>query len=55
MRHSRADGSVPLVTAERTASYLPNCRFEIRENDPHFSQEVLDDFICTVMKPFYTP
>lgn len=55
MRHSRADGSVPFAAAEMTARYLPNCRFEVRENDPHFSQEVLDDFICTVMKPFYAP
>jgi pimeloyl-ACP methyl ester carboxylesterase len=55
MRHSKADDSVPLVTAEMTARYLPNCRFEIREHDPHFSQEVLDDFIRTVIKPFYAP
>jgi pimeloyl-ACP methyl ester carboxylesterase len=45
MRHSRADESVPLITAEMTSKLLPDCRLEIRENDVHFSQEVLDDFI----------
>jgi pimeloyl-ACP methyl ester carboxylesterase len=49
MRHSRSDGSVPLITAELTSRMLPNCQFEIRENDEHFSQEVLDDFIETVI------
>lgn len=49
MRHSRADESVPLVAAELTAGLLPNCRLEIREDDAHFSQEVLDDFISSVM------
>ena len=49
MRHSRADNSVPLITAEMTARLLPNCELEIRENDAHFSPEVLDDFIATVM------
>lgn len=49
MRHSRSDDSVPLVTAEMTAGLLPNCRLEVRENDPHFSQAVLDDFILSVM------
>jgi pimeloyl-ACP methyl ester carboxylesterase len=48
MRHSRADTAVPLVTAERTARLLPDCRLEIHENDPHFSQEVLDDFIDSI-------
>jgi pimeloyl-ACP methyl ester carboxylesterase len=48
MRHSRSDGSVPLITAELTSRMLPNCQFEIRENDEHFSQEVLDDFVETV-------
>jgi pimeloyl-ACP methyl ester carboxylesterase len=49
MRHSRSDGNVPLITAELTARMLPNCQLEIRESDEHFSQEVLDDFIETVI------
>jgi len=32
-----------------TARLLPCCEFEARENDVHFSNEVLDDFIRTVM------
>lgn len=51
MRHSRSDES--FAAAEVTSKLLPNCRFEIRENDPHFSQAVLDDFIQTVMAPHY--
>jgi pimeloyl-ACP methyl ester carboxylesterase len=54
MRHSRSDQAVPLVTAELTARSLPNCQLEIREEDVHFSQEVLDDFIATTMAGFYT-
>jgi hypothetical protein len=53
LRHSKSDNSVPLVTAEMTAKLLPNCRLEIRENDVHFSQEVLDHFINTVMTGYY--
>jgi pimeloyl-ACP methyl ester carboxylesterase len=49
MCHSKTDEAVPLITAEITAKLLPNCRLEIRENDVHFSQEVLDHFIRTVM------
>ena len=49
MRHSRADEAVPLVTAQITCELLRDCRLEIRENDPHFSQKVLDDFINTVI------
>jgi pimeloyl-ACP methyl ester carboxylesterase len=49
MRHSRTDESVPFKTAELTASFLPNCRFEIRDRDVHFSQEVLDTFIREVI------
>jgi pimeloyl-ACP methyl ester carboxylesterase len=45
MRHSRADNAVPLITAEITSKLLPNCRLEIRENDVHFSQEVLEEFL----------
>jgi pimeloyl-ACP methyl ester carboxylesterase len=44
MRHSRSDEAVPLITAELTAQLLPACRLEVRDHDPHFSQEVLDDF-----------
>jgi hypothetical protein len=44
---------VPLITAEMTSKLLPNCKFEIRENDVHFSKEVLDDFIRTAMAGYY--
>ena len=54
IRHSRSDESVPYSTAKMTAAMFPNCIFESRQNDPHFSQEVLDDFILTVMNPYYT-
>jgi pimeloyl-ACP methyl ester carboxylesterase len=50
MRHSRADDSVPLAAAEITAGLLPRCRLEIRENDPHFSEAVVDDFIRSAME-----
>jgi pimeloyl-ACP methyl ester carboxylesterase len=53
MRHSKADNAVPLITAEMTSKLICDCRFEIRENDPHFSQDVLDDFICSVMAGYY--
>ena len=53
MRHSKSDDAVPLITAEITSKLLSNCRLEIREKDVHFSQEVLDDFISTVMKGHY--
>ena len=46
MRHSTAD---IFAAAELTARLLPNCEFEARENDVHFSQDVLDDFIETVI------
>ena len=49
MRHSRADDQVPFVTAQMTSHLLPNCRFEVKENDPHFSADVLDDFIKTAV------
>jgi pimeloyl-ACP methyl ester carboxylesterase len=49
MRHSKGDQAVPWITAQMTAQYLPDCQLEIRENDEHFSQQVLDDFICTAM------
>jgi pimeloyl-ACP methyl ester carboxylesterase len=53
MRHSKSDDSVPFVTAEMTSKLFPNCKFEVRENDAHFSNEVLDDFIETVMARHY--
>lgn len=49
MQHSRADDQVPFVTAEMTSRLLPNCRLVAREADPHFSAQVLDDFIRTVL------
>jgi pimeloyl-ACP methyl ester carboxylesterase len=45
MRHSKCDDSVPFQTAIRTAELLPNCDLELMETGPHFSQEVLHDFI----------
>jgi pimeloyl-ACP methyl ester carboxylesterase len=45
MRHSRSDESVPFQTAVRTSELIPDCRLELTEYDPHFSQEVLDEFI----------
>jgi pimeloyl-ACP methyl ester carboxylesterase len=53
MRHSKSDNSVPFITAEMTSRLLPNCTFETRENDAHFSNELLDDFIRTVMTGYY--
>ena len=45
MRHSLKDNQVPIVTAELTSKMLPNCRMFIKENDEHFSREVLNEFI----------
>lgn len=45
MRHSKQDDNVPFETAVRTAELLPNCRLELTETGPHFSDEALDDFI----------
>jgi pimeloyl-ACP methyl ester carboxylesterase len=53
MQHSKFDNSVPFITAEMTSKLLPHCRFEIKENDVHFSKEALDDFIRTVMAGNY--
>lgn len=50
MRHSKTDN---FAAAELTSKLLPHCRFEVRENDAHFSQPVLDDFIETVMAGNY--
>ncbi len=49
MRHSRYDNAVPLITAEMTARLLPDCQLAVCENDVHFSQAGLDDFITTVI------
>jgi pimeloyl-ACP methyl ester carboxylesterase len=54
MRHSRTDESVPYLTAQKTADLLPKCIFESRQNDPHFSPAVLDDFMITFMQPNFT-
>jgi pimeloyl-ACP methyl ester carboxylesterase len=53
MRHSKADSSVPFTTAEMTSKLLPNCTLDIKENDVHFSNEVLNDFISTTMAGWY--
>ncbi len=51
MQHSRLDEG--FKTAELTSKMLPNCKFIARENEGHFSKELLDDFIQTVMAGFY--
>lgn len=53
MRHSKADTAVPFVTAALTASLLPHCQLEARENEVHFSDALLDNFIQTVMVNHY--
>lgn len=46
MRHSRRDEAVPWTCAERTAALLSDCRLDLRENDPHFSAAILDEFLA---------
>jgi pimeloyl-ACP methyl ester carboxylesterase len=53
MQHSRMDHSVPFMTAELTSKLLPNCSFEIKENDVHFSNEALDEFIKNTMAAYF--
>ena len=53
MRHSKTDNSVPFITAELTSRLLPNCQLEAQEDDVHFSPEVLDNFIKTVIAGYY--
>jgi pimeloyl-ACP methyl ester carboxylesterase len=53
MQHSRADNAVPFITAEITSKLLPHCRLVIKENDAHFSDELLDNFIKTAMVEYY--
>lgn len=52
MRHSKSDNA---ITAEMTSRLLPNCKLELRENEEHFSKELLDNFIRTVMIGHYEP
>ena len=49
MQHSRFDPNVPLIAAEMTSKLLPDCRFEIKETNVHFSKELLDDFARSVI------
>lgn len=51
MRHARFDVNVPLICAELTAAMLPNALLKMEENDIHFSQETLDDFIGSAIIP----
>ena len=51
MRHSKQDDSIPFNTAIRTAALLPDCQLELLEIGPHFSKEILDDFIRETMLP----
>jgi pimeloyl-ACP methyl ester carboxylesterase len=53
LRHSKSDEAVPFTTAEITSKLLPNCKFEIKENEVHFSNETLDDFIKNTIAPHY--
>ena len=55
MEHSKEDNQVPFITAEITAKLLPNCRFDARENGEHFSKELLDNFLETVITEFVFP
>lgn len=51
IQHSQLDeGFIP---AEITSKMLPNCKFFVSEKEGHFSKELLDDFIKTVMVGFY--
>lgn len=53
MRHSKVDHGVPFATAERTASLLSHCSLEARENDVHFSEETLNDYIENTIAKFF--
>jgi pimeloyl-ACP methyl ester carboxylesterase len=53
MQHSRADQNVPFITAKMTANLLPNCQFETRDLGEHFSKDVLDNFIKTVISEIH--
>ncbi len=51
MQHSRLDEGFDC--AEITSKLLPDCQFFARENEGHFSKELLNDFIKTVMAGLY--
>ncbi len=51
LQHSRLDEG--FITAEITAQMLPHGTFLARETEGHFSKELLEDFIQTVMAGFY--
>ncbi len=51
MHHSKTDDAVPFQTAVRTAELLPRCQLELVEQGPHFSRQVLDDFLRTTVAP----
>jgi pimeloyl-ACP methyl ester carboxylesterase len=50
MQHSRHDEG--FITAQMTSKMLPNCKFITRESEGHFSKELLDEFIQTVIRQF---
>lgn len=52
MCHSKADDAVPFQTAVRTSQLLPNCQLELLETGPHFSAQMLDDFIINTMMKY---
>lgn len=51
MRHSMDDDSVPFRTAIRTSELLSDCHLDLLESGPHFSQQVLDQFIEETIVP----
>ena len=51
MRHSKSDEAVPFRAAVRTAELLPDCHLQLLESGPHFSEEVLDNFIDEIVVP----
>lgn len=50
LRHSKTDDSVPFITADIAAGLLPDCEFDVRETDAHFSKEILEDFVRTKIR-----
>lgn len=51
MEHGRHDSQVPVATAIRTASLLPECSLTIRESGDHFSPELLNEFLRQSVLP----
>jgi hypothetical protein len=45
--------SVIRIGSKLTSRLLPDCRLDVRENDVHFSQEVIEDFASTLMAGRY--